>query len=56
MKKWLIPGLRKGKYKPSLDKLLVLRVRTHSKNDKVMSKGQRSQLQGGHTDQISLTI
>lgn len=56
MKKWLIPGPRKGKYKPSLDKLLALRVRTHSKSDEVMSKGQRSQLEGGHTDRISLTI
>ena len=56
MKKWLIAGMRKGKYKRSLHKLLVLGVRTHSKNDGIMSKGQRSQLEGGHNDQISLTI
>lgn len=46
MKKWLIPGLEKGKYKTNSEKPIVSRVRTCAKNDGDMSKGQRSQLEG----------
>lgn len=56
MKKWLIPELGKGKYKTSLEKLILLRVKTNSVNDGDISKGQRSQLEEVCTDQILLTI
>lgn len=55
MKKWLIPGLRKGNHETDLEKLLF-RVGTYSKNYGDMFTGQRSQLAGVSTDQIPLTI
>lgn len=45
-KKWLIPGLEKGKYKTNSEKPNVQRVRTCAKNDGDVSKDKEAGLKG----------